>query len=264
MPAPACLRRWSLILALVLVPGFAAAAEPAGAEVRPAAGVKKKKKPRKVRPAAGPGKKSPVRPVARPATKPLAAKPLKSVKHLAKPAHNPKRAEKKPQVAASAGERWQDLQQTATPKALIRSAEAFEQDFPGSEYSPALQDILAGAQQAMRAQQAAKLSSDTLAEAGGNAAYRQALGKAARGDAEAALQIARMYGEGSHGLPASARRHEQWLQVAAELGNAAASWQLAKRFNRAGLLGEAAKYETRAVELGFQPPPRLPTKGRNI
>ncbi|MBI4985956.1 MAG: hypothetical protein HZC24_11635 [Rhodocyclales bacterium] len=201
-------------------------------------------------------------PVKKPAAK--TPKPVKKLKKARKPADVQKRAETPPAAATAANERWQDLQRKTSPKALLRSCEEFAKDFPASEHGPALKDLLTGAQLALAAQRAAQLSSDAVAEAEGDEAYRGELAKAARGDKDAAARIALMYAEGGNGLPHSARRHEQWLRVAAELGNATASWQLAELLNRAGLWGEAAKYETRSVELGLQLPPRLPTKSRDI
>jgi len=62
-------------------------------------------------------------------------------------------------------------------------------------------------------------------------------------------------------LQQAARRLEQWLRFAAQLGNGIASWQLAEIYSLRGQQGDAARYESRAIELGYRPPPRLSNRG---
>jgi len=57
------------------------------------------------------------------------------------------------------------------------------------------------------------------------------------------------------------RRTEQWLRFAAELGNGIASWELAEIYNHGGQLGDAVRFEKKALDLGYRPPPRLATRG---
>lgn len=176
-----------------------------------------------------------------------------------------KRPETKPAAPAIDGEmerRWQELRQTLKPVAALKACEEFEREFPGSRHAAALRDIQSRAERAMAAQRTARIASDALEDEAGDADYRVQLARALRGDGNAAHRIAGMYGSGSNGLPQHLRRQEQWLQFAAELGNGAASWQLAAILNRAGQWSDAAKYEQRAVDQGYRPPPRLPTRTR--
>jgi TPR repeat protein len=81
--------------------------------------------------------------------------------------------------------------------------------------------------------------------------------KAALADKEAAGRIARLYRDGDGGIPAHASRYVGWLQYAAALGNAPASYELALYYRKSDQPALAAPYEARAEELGFQAPPTL-------
>jgi TPR repeat protein len=78
--------------------------------------------------------------------------------------------------------------------------------------------------------------------------------KAALADKEAAARMARLYREGESANPG---RYVGWLQYAAALGNAPASYELALHYRKSDQPALAAPYEARAEELGFQPPPTL-------
>ena len=78
--------------------------------------------------------------------------------------------------------------------------------------------------------------------------------KAALADKEAAARMARLYREGENENPG---RYVGWLQYAAALGNAPASYELAVHYRKSDQPALAAPYEARAEELGFQPPPAL-------
>lgn len=164
----------------------------------------------------------------------------------------------------TAEERWAKIQQTLRPDLLVKLSEAFAKDFPGSQHSAANEGLLSGAQKSLAALRAARLSATTVEEHSGDSGYRAELTGALRGDKDAAGRIAAMYRRGSNGLTGDAHRAEQWLHVAAELGNGNASWQVAQIYNRSGLMGDAAKFESKAVEAGFHLPVRLPTRDMNI
>jgi TPR repeat protein len=78
--------------------------------------------------------------------------------------------------------------------------------------------------------------------------------KAALADKEAAARIAGLYREGEGANPG---RYVGWLQYAAALGNATASYELAVHYRKSAQPALAAPYEARAEELGFKPPPTL-------
>lgn len=158
-------------------------------------------------------------------------------------------------------QRWEVLLTTLRPARLIRLCEDFEKDFPGSEYTQQIRVTIAGAQQALESQRSARLSGDLFEESAGDKGYRDDLIKALRGDKDAAHRIAIAYRDGTSGVAASPRRAEQWLRFAAELGNGIASWELSEIYNQSGLVGEAARFEKKALDLGYRPPPRLATRG---
>ena len=78
--------------------------------------------------------------------------------------------------------------------------------------------------------------------------------KAALADKEAAARIAQLYRDGQGANPG---RYVGWLQYAAALGNAPASYELAVHYRKADQPALAAPYEARAEELGFKAPPAL-------
>lgn len=158
-------------------------------------------------------------------------------------------------------QRWNVIQASLRPARLIRLCEQFEKDFPGSEYDQQIRVTIAGARQALDSQRSAGLSGDLFEETTGDRNYRDDLIKALRGDKDAAHRIALAYREGKSGVAANPRRTEQWLRFAAELGNGIASWELSEIYNQSGQVGDAARFEKKALDLGYRPPPRLATRG---
>jgi TPR repeat protein len=77
---------------------------------------------------------------------------------------------------------------------------------------------------------------------------------AALGDVHAAVRIAETYAHGQDASPADQHRHVGWLQYAAQLGDDAASYDLALHFRSTGEPAIAAVYEARATALGYVPP----------
>ena len=70
-------------------------------------------------------------------------------------------------------------------------------------------------------------------------------------------RIARLYRDGEGGVAANVVRYVGWMQYAAALGHAEASYELAVWYRKSSLPALAAPYEARAEELGFKPPPTL-------
>lgn len=158
-------------------------------------------------------------------------------------------------------ERWQTILVTLRPARLIRLCEDFERDFPDSDFSQQVKVNVAGARQALESQRSAGLSSDLFEESVGDKGYRDDLIKALRGDKDAAHRVAIAYRDGTSGVAVNTRRTEQWLRFAAELGNGIASWELSEIYNHNGQLGDAVRFEKKALDLGYRPPVRLATRG---
>ena len=157
--------------------------------------------------------------------------------------------------------RWQAVQETLRPARLIRLCQVFERDVPGCEFSQQIRVAISGAQQALDSQRSARLSGDLFVEGAGDKGYRDDLLKALRGDKDAAHRIAIAYRDGTSGVAANLRRTEQWLRFAAELGNGIASWELSEIYNQSDQVADAARFEKKALDLGYRPPPRLATRG---
>jgi hypothetical protein len=147
------------------------------------------------------------------------------------------------------------------PSRLIKLAEECEREFPASQFAGELRHIATGARQALEIQRSTGLSGDFFEDSVGDTAYRENLGKAVRGDKDAAYRIAVAYRAGISGVVASPRRMEQWLRFSAELGSGQASWELAEFYNYGGFVADAARFEKKALDLGYRPPFRLPTRG---
>ena len=158
-------------------------------------------------------------------------------------------------------QRWLSIQETIYPDDLIRLCQKFKQDYPNSKYTPDVEKTLKGAKRALRSQQIAELTNDTLDAEHNEIYFRKDLVKALRGDKDAAYRVALIYQKGKNGLAKNARRTEQWLKFSAELGNGIASWELARIYLGTGQQADAAKYEKLAIKLGYVPPARLSNRG---
>jgi len=81
--------------------------------------------------------------------------------------------------------------------------------------------------------------------------------KAALADKDAATRVAHLYRDGEGGTAVNLDRYVGWLQYAAALGHAEASYELAVHYRKTSLPALAAPYEARAEELGFKAPAAL-------
>ena len=147
------------------------------------------------------------------------------------------------------------------PARTVKLAEECERELSHDPLIDEIRRIALGARQAMEVQRSAGLSAELFEDPYGDAGFHDLIRKSARGDGDAAYQIAQAYKTGQSGISANTRRMEQWLRFSAELGNGRASWELAEYYNYGGLVADAARFEKRAQELGYQPGVRLPSRG---
>jgi TPR repeat protein len=63
-----------------------------------------------------------------------------------------------------------------------------------------------------------------------------------------------MYLHGEQGVTSDLNRYAGWLQYATMLGNRDASYELAVHYRRQDQPVLASLYETRAIEMGYNPP----------
>lgn len=147
------------------------------------------------------------------------------------------------------------LAQALWPADIVRAADAYLRRFP---QGPAAAAVAAEREQAARtaaqlARKELRLFRSAFEAPAGDSAARDELRRAALGDRAAAVRLAQASRSAAGGEP----RYVGWLQLAAGLGDAPASYELALHFRRADQPILADQYEARALELGFKPAPAL-------
>lgn len=160
---------------------------------------------------------------------------------------------------ASTPELRQQLQAATWPADIVRLADCLLDRQPGAASGRETRDLRDRAAASDRLlhsnevqlQRAAFTATDLPPE------RQQDLRGAARGDPESALRLARFYERGNDQVPADRYRYLGWLQFASLLGSDAASYEVALYYRREGQPSMAAVYETRAISLGYVPPPAL-------
>lgn len=149
----------------------------------------------------------------------------------------------------------QELQQAVWPADIVKLADQYLSRYPGGaaagDASALRERALATAVVLKRNDVRLYRSAFQPPDADGD--VQQALRLAALGDPAAAVRLAHMHQRGD-GVPQDANRYVGWLQYASMLGDERASYELALHFRRDAQPVLAAKYEARAVELGFTPP----------
>lgn len=154
---------------------------------------------------------------------------------------------------------WQRLEQCLWPAEVVQAAEGFMQRHPGSALVLSATVARDGARLALKALQRSDVRLyRTAFSLGDNPStdLRQDLGRAARGDKDAAARMAGRY-RAQTGASAALSRYEGWLQFAVALGNGIASYELALHYRNQGQPLLASQFEARALDLGYTPPPDL-------
>lgn len=170
-------------------------------------------------------------------------------------------------VAASGISRAQDgdaepalraaVTEAVWPGDIVRAAERFLQAYPAS---PAAAQVAAEREQALESwrlvrQPELRLYRSTFVAPDTAAAQRDDLRRAALGDRAAAVRLAQASRRADS--VQGTERWVGWLQYAAALGDDEANYALALHFRRTDQPLLAARYETRAIALGYRPAPSL-------
>lgn len=154
---------------------------------------------------------------------------------------------------------WAALQSTVWPPDVVRLADRYLQRWPQSKLAGGAEVMREGAKEAatiLRRNDIRLFRRSFEPHAGADKDYQADLLKAARGDKDAAARIGRAWRTDAQS-GAELSRYEGWMQYAAELGNGIASYELALHYRRQDQPQPAARWEARARELGYTPPPSL-------
>ncbi|HEY1057130.1 MAG TPA: caspase family protein [Limnobacter sp.] len=153
---------------------------------------------------------------------------------------------------------WQALALASWPPEVIRLAEQFLRDYPGGWRAQQASLDLAGARQALsvlRSRDVRLFKTSFVAPDNGASVAQGDLQKAARGDKDAAMRMARLHQ--AEATDVGRLRYEGWLQYATGLGNGIASYALALHYRAMALPILAAQAEAQAIALGYSPPRAL-------
>jgi hypothetical protein len=161
-----------------------------------------------------------------------------------------------PVTDANEAEDWQKIQAARWPADIAKLAGEYLSHHPKSKRAASAEVVLRGANDAAAILQRSSIrlyrsSFEPREQPSGD--YLADLFKASRGDKDAAARIGgRTKTKATSGSEVS--RYEGWLQYAAELGNGIASYDLALHFRANDQPQDAARWEAKAIELGYTPP----------
>lgn len=152
----------------------------------------------------------------------------------------------------------EQLMAATWPADIVRLADDYRRRFPRASGAA---EVAARSERAERAKQAVEskdvnLPRDAFASAAGVPALRADSERALLADAAAAGRIALAYRDGRDAA-AEPERFVAWLHYAAALDGPEANYELSRHYRQQGQMPLAAKYQARAVELGFVLPREL-------
>jgi len=161
-----------------------------------------------------------------------------------------------PVSTESEGELRQELQQAVWPADIVRLADQYLSRYPSGAWAGSASTLRerAGMTMVVLKRNDVRLYRSAFQPATDATAVQADLRRAALGESEAAVRLAHLHQRGDAGLAQDMNRYVGWLQYAAMLGDDRASYELALHFRREAQPVLAAKYEARAIELGFTPP----------
>jgi hypothetical protein len=153
----------------------------------------------------------------------------------------------------------QELLDARWPADIVTVGERYVASYPAGPYAATARAELERARNTRRLLERSdiRLYRGDFVARGASPTLYDDVRKAALADKEAAARVAHLYRDGEGGIAAHLDRYVGWLQYAAALGHAEASYELALHYRKASLPALAAPYEARAEELGFKAPPTL-------
>lgn len=161
-----------------------------------------------------------------------------------------------PTGAESEGSLRQELQQAVWPADIVRLADQYLSRYPGAAWAGSASTLRerAGMTMVVLKRNDVRLYRSAFQPATEATEIQDDVRRAALGDIAAAVRLAHLHQRGEAGMTQDMNRYVGWLQYASMLGDDRASYELALHFRRDAQPVLAAKYEARAVELGFTPP----------
>ncbi|MFN0186319.1 MAG: hypothetical protein ACKVQR_21095 [Aquabacterium sp.] len=149
----------------------------------------------------------------------------------------------------------QQLQAALWPADIVRLADDYLRQHPDSSWRIVAEGMKLGAADSMRAlnRSDVALYRSSFRAATPDDGTTDDLRQAAMGDRDAAMRLAVQ----SWRADRNEARYVGWLQLASTLGHDKATYELALHFRRNGQPALAAQYESRALEMGYEPPPWL-------
>lgn len=153
----------------------------------------------------------------------------------------------------------QELQDARWPADIVVVADRYVTSYPGGPSAASARADLEKARNTKRLLERSdiRLYRGDFLVRGATPTLHDDVRKAALADKEAAARMARLYRDGDGSVEANSSRYIGWLQYAAALGNASASYELSIYYRKADQPALAAPYEARAEELGFKAPSAL-------
>jgi hypothetical protein len=149
-----------------------------------------------------------------------------------------------------------ELQQAVWPADIVRLADQYLNRYPSAAWAGSATALRerAGMTMVVLKRNDVRLYRSAFQPATDVASIQDDVRRAALGDMSAAVRLAHLHQRGDAGMAQDMNRYVGWLQYASMLGDDRASYELALHFRREAQPVLAAKYEARAVELGFTPP----------
>ncbi len=146
---------------------------------------------------------------------------------------------------------WATIESEIVPAERIKLLKQFIATFKDSRFLQAAEVQLERASLSAAATQRNRVQIDRTV---GNAEYQADQAKALDGDKDAAFRLAKMFRDGTNGVPQDTAKMVQWLRHASELKNGIASYELYLHYRDRQILREEVRYLQRARDQGYTPP----------